>query len=491
MPSMTLPRGEISALQGAQRPRLLWVPDYVSSTGAEATELAAMAGLELDPWQQFVLTNALGERADGSWAAFEVGIEVPRQNGKGGILEARELAGLFLLGERLLIHSAHEFATAIEAFERMKVLLESCPDLDRLVKKVTNSHGFEGIELKGGQRLRYKTRTKGGGRGFSADWVCLDEAMDIPEAMHSALYPTLSAAPNSQIWYTGSAVDQETMDNGLVFARVRQRGIRGGDPRLAYFGWSPDIDTPDQVTDEQATDPEVWAQANPSFGIRIMGEYIEGEQRSLSPRGFAVERLGVGDWPSTDGASNGKISEEAWNACADPSSACSGPACFVFDVTPDRSSAVIATAGWREDGLPHVAVVEALKGTGWVAARMADLTVTHDTIAVLYDERSPAASLVPELTALDVDVTPVNGTQQAQACGKLVDAVTQRGFRHRGTVELSQALRGAATRPLGDSWAWARKSSNANISPLVGVTLALWGLKTLDAPAGDPLVAFI
>jgi hypothetical protein len=42
-----------------------------------------MAGLILDPWQQFVLVNALGERADGRWAAFEVGVDVARQNGKG------------------------------------------------------------------------------------------------------------------------------------------------------------------------------------------------------------------------------------------------------------------------------------------------------------------------------------------------------------------------------------------------------------------------
>jgi hypothetical protein len=69
---------------GAQRPRLLHVPEFVSSTGEEACELAAMAGLEMDPWQQFVLTNALGERPDGLWAAKEVGVEVPRQNGKGG-----------------------------------------------------------------------------------------------------------------------------------------------------------------------------------------------------------------------------------------------------------------------------------------------------------------------------------------------------------------------------------------------------------------------
>ena len=60
-----------------------------------------MAGLVLDPWQELVVDGAHGVREDGKWAAFEVGVNVPRQNGKGGILEARALAGLFLFGERL------------------------------------------------------------------------------------------------------------------------------------------------------------------------------------------------------------------------------------------------------------------------------------------------------------------------------------------------------------------------------------------------------
>jgi phage terminase large subunit-like protein len=195
MTLMTSPPGVRSDLQGAQRPRLLHLPDFASSTGIEAVELAAMAGLELDEWQQFVLLNALGEGADGRWAAKEVGVEVPRQNGKGGLLEARELAGLFLLDEKLIIHSAHEFATANEALERMHDLLSGCPTLWRRVRVVKRSHGEEGVYLRDGRRLRYKTRTKGGGRGFSADCVILDEAMVIPEAMHGALMPTLSARP--------------------------------------------------------------------------------------------------------------------------------------------------------------------------------------------------------------------------------------------------------------------------------------------------------
>ena len=100
-----------------------------------------MAGLILDPWQELALMSALGEGDDGKWAAFEVGLVVPRQNGTGSILEARELAGLFLFGERLIIHSAHQFDTSLEAFRRLLTLIEETPDFSRRVKRVSRSHG--------------------------------------------------------------------------------------------------------------------------------------------------------------------------------------------------------------------------------------------------------------------------------------------------------------------------------------------------------------
>jgi hypothetical protein len=101
-----------SARLGAQRPRVHSGPKFSTSAGAEAVELASELGLFLDPWQQWVLEQSLGERPDGRWAAFQVCLLCPRQNGKGSILEARELAGLFLFGEKKITHSAHEAKTA-------------------------------------------------------------------------------------------------------------------------------------------------------------------------------------------------------------------------------------------------------------------------------------------------------------------------------------------------------------------------------------------
>jgi hypothetical protein len=68
----------------------------------------------------------------------------------------------------------------------------------------------------------------------------------------------------------------------------------------------------------------------------------------------------------------------------------------------------------------------------------------------------------------------------------LYDAVAQRTLRHLGQPELSDAIAGGVKRPLGDLWAWSRKSSAVDISPLVAATLALWGASTV--PDREPQV---
>lgn len=455
--------------------------------------IRSVAGVGLDPWQELVLRGSLGERADGKWSAFEVGLCCPRQNGKNEILVARQLVGLFLLGERLIIHSAHEFATSLEAFERLKEIVENTPAFHKRLAKngIKNSHGEEGIKLKSGQRIRFRTRTKGGGRGFTCDCLILDEAMEIQEKAHGALLPTLSARPNPQVWYTGSAVDQWVHDNGVVFARVRERGIEGKEPGLAYFEWSPDIDGPEDVA-EAATDPEVWAQANPALGIRISPEHVAREQRSMDGRTFAVERLNVGDWPRTDDEVDAVIGPETWRALTDLKSKPQDPVCFAFDCSPDRSTSAIAVAGLNAAGRRHVEVVQRGSGTRWVVDRLADLVQRHRSDQVICDGGGPASSLLAQLGALGIEVTVLTAKEYAQACGEFFDGCEEGTLCHLGQEELTTALRGAAQRSLGDAWAWSRKSSSADISPLVAATLALRGVSLREAePAPVPLVNWI
>lgn len=477
---------EPNVVLGDQRPRVMWAPPSVSSAGDDAIDAAELAGLFLDEWQQLVLCQALGERPDGKWAAPNVGLLVPRQNGKGSILEARELAGLFVFGERVIIHSAHEQATASEQFRRLLDLIEGVPEFEQRILKTVKGKGSEAIELRGGQRIFFKTRTSGGGRGFTADCLIYDEAMILPQAFVGSVSPTLAARSKLtqtgvQTWYAGSAVDQQIHEHGVVFARIREQG-HAGDNTVAWFEWSCDFDHPDKVGAADMLNRRLWAQANPSLEIRIATEYVAGEIVTLGARGFAVERLSVGDWPQTDGGASRVISEEEWQECGDRASKRSGPPVFAVDVTPERDKASIGVGGRRDDSLFHVEVVENLPGTGWLVAMCMAIQKKHPRSKFVVDKRSPAGGFIPDLKAGRVKVVEIDTSQYAAACGEFFDAVVQRTLRYPDPQpEVAAALGAASKRKLGDAWAWDRRLP-VDISPLVAVTLALWGVQNLKPP---------
>ena len=95
-------------------PRIRTAPPAAESYGPDAAALAAGYGLRPDGWQQLVLDDMLGLTIEGRWSASQEALSCPRQNGKNGIIEVRELFGMVGLGERIL-HTAHEVKTAREA----------------------------------------------------------------------------------------------------------------------------------------------------------------------------------------------------------------------------------------------------------------------------------------------------------------------------------------------------------------------------------------
>jgi hypothetical protein len=215
------------------------------------------------------------------------------------------------------------------------------------------------------------------------------------------------------------------------------------------------------------------------MGIRISEEHIANEYASTrGGRTFAVERLGAGDWPSTDPIGERVIDPELWSDCLDELSQIEGPVSFAFDVTPDRAWATISVCGHRVDRKPHIEVVEHRRGTRWVPERLAELAKRNRCKSVYCDAYGPAGSLIPALEDLGLDVVALSAKDVAQACGIFYDAVTDgQQLRHLGTPELTAAITGAKTRPLGEAWAWSRKSSDVDISPLVSCTAALWALR--------------
>jgi hypothetical protein len=445
-----------SVLLGAQRPRVSSAPDFRSSAGAEAVELAASAGLILDDWQQHILHVALGERENGKWAAFEVGLIVGRQNGKGAILEARELAGLFLFGEQLILHSAHEFKTAAEAFRRVLSLVQNTPDLEKLVKQVRTSHGDEGIELRSGARLRFVARSTGSGRGFSGDVVILDEAYNLPGSAMGALLPTMAARPNPQVWYASSAGKEDSE----VLARVKKRGEEGSSGRLAYFEWSAPADA-------DLDDPQAWASANPGLGIRIEAEFVEAERSALPEIEFARERLGI--W--ADGTRDAAIDLALWTDLADTECQDRSPVVFCPTINPERTKGAITAAILRGDGLVQVESIDYRPGTAWMPDRLLALNADWRPAAIVVDPGAAEGSLIQGLQAAGIEPVLMTGREAAQADGAFYDALVDRRIRHGNQAATNIAVEQATWRPVGDTRVFHRRSA-ADIGPLSGAAKA-------------------
>lgn len=474
------------------RPRVEWVPEPASSLGAEAVAFARRVGMTLDPEQEFLLERTLGVREDGRWQTREVGINVPRQNGKGEVLIARELFGLFELGERKIIHTAHEFKTSQSHFARVEEVVRNSPELMGQVKRAPSGrvigfrygNGDEALELQSGAKLEFRTRTKSGMRGFEGVYLLvLDEAMIINEAGYSSALPIIRATKaerGPQVWLTGSAVDQETMEHALVWTRVRERGIAGGDQALAYFEWSVDVEHPDDLSDEQLLDVELWKQVNFALARgRIEVEHMEWERRAMSARGFAIELLGAGDYPETDVSADVLVSVDDWLGLEDPASVVLDPVCIAFDVSPDRNTAIVA-AGRNEQGVLHVEVLAANSGTGWLTGRLKELYERHEVEEIVCDGYGPSAAMARKADEAGIKVRRLDSNEYGQACGLFADAVGEGTLRHIGQDELVAAIRGAKARPLVDRWAWSRTKSSVNIAPLVAATLALFSAVEKD-----------
>lgn len=462
-------RSQPAARIGSQRPNRWTVPAAADSLGEQAVELAAACGLELDDWQAWVLNQALRVDRRGKWSAFEVGLIVPRQNGKNAIVEALELAALVLWpresGKPMVIsHSAHKFATASEHFLRMQQLVDANSDVRRLVKTIHTANGKESIRMVDGSRLKFIARTRGAARGGSDSLLILDEAYDLPDAALGAMIPALSAKPNPQVWYTSSAAHHDSS----TLHRLRDRATQAVPGRLAYFEWCNDRDV-------DPADRDAWYRANPGLGIRISEEFIEAERGALPADEFARERLGVAQTPDMFA---GKLDFAAWRACEQRDSTVDQPGAIALDVTPERTWSSFAVAGRTEDDRVHVEIADRREGTAWVTDRARELSGRWN-LPIVVDPRSPAGGCIDDLVGAGVQVVELGGLEITRGCAGFQDAVLNGRLVHIGQGPLDAAVAGASTRAVGESWAWSRVSSQVDISPLVACAFAF-------SVCGDP-----
>lgn len=439
----------------------------------EIRQVLGWADLILDDWQESFLFDALRTQPDGRWASFEVAGVMPRQNGKGTIQEARQLVGLFVLGERLQIHTAHEFKTCSEHFWRVKGLIEGSDELMQQVRIIRTGAGEQSVELYTGERLRFLARSRKSIRGFSADVIYFDEAFELPIETVGSVLPTMSARPNPQSWYLSSA-PHFTSD----FLHSLLRRAESDDPGSLFLrAWESDPDT-------QHDDVEAWRRVNPALGIRIDEEFVRNEMRTLceTPEGiaeFARERLGIRE--GGDGEA-GVIPYDKWVELGDRGSTVRTSLSYGLSVSPDGQWSSFASAGRRPDGLVHVDTVDRRPGTAWVVDRAKELGASR-RVPVRVNPAAAEGALIRALRDARVDVVEVDGRQYQQACGAFLLAVENGALRHLDQESMNRSVAAAGRRDVGHegAWVWVRPGA-VDISPLTAATNALTGVEERRPP---------
>jgi len=483
------------SLLGAASPRVEHRPTTaVDTLGPIAAELGEQAGVILEPWQRSGLDMLLSIRDDGKWACYEYAELCSRRNGKTAMLLVRALFGFLLLEETPILWTAQEVKTSMRAWRDFRKMLWKMGDRvnDNLVDlgegvqvRINASNGKEGFErLDTGQELRMVARSKDSGRGFDADFVVIDEAYDFTADQQDALAPTQIARPNAQIAYASSPPLSGVGSASLY--RLRERAETGEAPRLGWRDWGrpESLDDILEMTPRERKkfldDPDVLASANPALGQgRVTAETLQNMRESMTDAGFAREVLGC--WPKQVAARSDVIDPDVWRDRADPASKPGDALVFALDVSPGGKTAAIASAGRRDDDLLHVKVVDYRPGSGWVVERVAELQERWKPRRILLDPSGPAGALLADLKTAGIDIELVAGREMAQACGALVNDLTEDRIRHCDQDALNDAVAQATTRRSADAWAWDRKDTTADISPLVAITAAAHGFRLYGA----------
>lgn len=448
------------------------------------------------PWQRQVAAVALEIDPETGLPAYRtVVLTVPRQSGKTTIL-----LSLFLQrcmsevwrangrpdgpkpGRQRCIYAAQTQKDARNKWESDYVAdMEAS---SRLAGKfsVYRGSGREAIKFPNGSSIGITANTEKAAHGQVLDLPVIDEAFAlVDDRLDQAFVPAMSTRRQGQLWIVSTAGTPDSLYLRAKVDKGRQLVENGTTSGLAYFEWSaPDDADPD--------DEDVWRACMPALGHTIDLSVVRAARQTLGEAEF--RRAYLNQWVDRD-AGERVITAQDWARGLDPDSAVTGRIVLAVDTSRDRTMSAVSMAGGRLDGRVHVQLLAHGEGTSWVADEVARLKDELGAVAVVLDAAGPAASLLPELAEYKIEPVVTGAAQMAQACGAFYDAVVDDvSVRHIGQPPLDAALAAARKRELMDTWAWGRKASGADITPLVSVTLAHWGLASQPVTTYDPLLSF-
>jgi phage terminase large subunit-like protein len=424
------------------------------------------------PWQQQVADLALEvDEGTGRFAYREVYVTIPRQSGKTTLVlpvaTLRAQISQHLGGRQRMLYAAQTRTDARDKWEEDFVEdLKAAPKM-RGRFRVSLASGREHVRYRDGSTFGPISTTEKAGHGKTLDLGLADELFaQVDDRIEQAWRPAMITRGQAQYWGLSTA----GTDTSLYLLTKVKAGRRlveaGADSGVAYIEYAAEPDA-------DPADPAVWRSCMPALGFTVTEDAIRAEYVSLEAAGNLnlFRRAYLNQWVDRD-AGEQVIPAQAWAACRDEDSELVGEPAFAIDITPASTWAAIVCAGWRADGLQHLELIDHRPGTDWFVARVAEVTRRWSSLPVAYDPAGPVASLASELEAAGVVLAPMSSRALVAGCEGLFRDVVAGSVRHIGQPALDAAVSAGRKRELGDGWAWRRKTSSGDISPLVAMTEA-------------------
>lgn len=327
-----------------------------------------------------------------------------------------------------------------------------------------------GIDYVNGSILTIWSSSEDAGHSLTVDLVCMDEIWaDADDRREQAAIPATATRHDHQklLASTGGT------DKSVFYLRKQAIGRAsvnaGRTDGVAYLEFSFD-------RDDDPEDPRTWWANMPALGHTITERTVQAALDEMRGEDGDLAEF-CRAWGNVTKRSGGDkvIPAELWIVVQDETARVTGRRAFAVSATFDRTHAAIAVA----DHQGHVTIADHRPNVGWLEERCVELHRKWGA-PIAVDVGGPAGYLAERLEARKVPVKKYAAQSYGHACSALFDRLVDKKihvFPHEG---LDQAVDGVTKRPLGDLWAWSRKSPDVDISPLEALTLAV------DAAAEEP-----
>ena len=442
---------------GNQNPTQSVILPYRKSDYKEAVQIYESANRKIQVWQKNLIKHILSKNTKGLWIHTKFGYSLPRRNGKNEVVAIREMFGL-IKGEQIL-HTAHRTTTSHTAWERLIRLLDQA----KIEYTSLRATGRERIEIEGGGRVEFRTRTSTGGLGEGFDLLVIDEAQEYTTDQESALKYVVTDSGNPQTIFCGTP--PTPLSSGTVFTDLRKVAFQGSAENTGWAEWSVE-----EESDVQ--DRELWYLTNPSLGT-IFTERSVSDEIGDDLIDFNIQRLGL--WIRYNQKS--AISETEWEELrVNRLPELKGKLFVGIKYGNDGTNVAMSIAVKTKDDKIFIETIDCQSvrnGNAWIIAFLKKA----DVQSVVIDGASGQSLLASEMKDARIK-TPILPTVREiiVANSSFEQAVFKKTLCHKGQPSLTQVITNSDKRNIGSNGGFGYRSQleDYDIALMDSALLAHW-----------------